>query len=577
MGLLDRLLGKPDLLAGKRLSELGTLFGGTNTAAGMQVTEDSALSLSAVFSAVRLLSQVLASLPLQVYQRQPSGTKKPATAHPAFRVLHVEPNPEMTAKRARETLEWNRLLGGNAYAEIQWDQGGNVRAYWPLEHWRVRPERDANDNLFYRVDGRRKLAPADMLHIPLVSSDGVTGQSFLDFADETLGLSLAGQEYAARFFGSGAHVGGVLEHPGQPTKESKEASRESWERRHQGPQNAHRVAVLWGGIKFNPDAGAANPQESQLLEMRVFQIQEVARFLGIPPHLLAELSRATYSNIEHESLRFVIYSMQPTAVDYEQEWDRKLLDPPALFCKHNFAGLLRGDSKARGEFYQRMFGIGAYTINRILEAEDENPIGPDGDVHFVPVNMQSIERATTTPAEPTAQPANDPNEPPFPLPDEEPAPDDPPAAEPPASAQEMRLAFTELLTDTLDRLLRKEANEARRAAKQPNKFLAFLDLAYGAAAQEALAKALMPVIRTTMVGLRAYEKTPGERAYAYASAHAENSRHQLLELAGEATRETLAAKVETLMIAWQTHRPAAAAAQLMEECDAQAPTSARAA
>jgi HK97 family phage portal protein len=572
--LLETLLGlgHRDRLAtiygSRRISEATGLWPAPSISAGVEVTEATALSLSGVFAAVRLLSQLKASLPLSVYRRQSDGGKRVAVTHPGHTVLHTYPNRDMTSKQARQCLEWNRLLGGNAYGEIQWDGGGNVRAYWPLEHWRVQIQRDDAGKLYYLVDSTRKVAAADMLHVPLVSSDGVCGQSFLDYAGEVLGIGIATQTYAGEFFGSGAYPGGVLQHPGQPTADARQESRESWERMHnrKAGGGGHRVGVLWGGITYNEKAGAISPEDSQCVEQRVFTVQEVARFLGIPPPLLAELSRATFANIEEQNLFFLTYCFTPILVDYEQEYDRKLLSPPELFSKHNIGALLRGKAQERAEFFGKMFGIGALSLNRILELEDENPIGPMGDLRFVPVNMQTLEQAARVaqaakePA-PEPEPATSPADPPGPAPAEDPQ-------EPDDQEMELRRACEQLLADTLGRLTKKEANEARRAAKQPKKFLAWIDGFYNADYRSTIRAAVTPVLRTAVIAARR-DADADELAHVFAIEHLSRSTQELLDLAGAATEAELAPKLETLLTAW-TERIATDAAGLMEVCHAKA-------
>lgn len=382
----------------------GHLFSGPQSTAGVPVTQDDALSLSAVFAGVNLLSRVVGSLPLHVYRRW-GRAKEHAITHPAYRLLHTSPNPEMTSATFRRTLEWHRLLGGGAYASVQWAGNGKPVALWPLEPWRVRPKRRDDGELYYEVDGKQEVEPEDMLHVPLVSSDGVTGRSFMDWAVESLGLGIGTQQFAAAYFGNGARPGGVLTHTGKPSDEQMKAFRKTWEERHRGPANAGGTAVLWGGWSYASD-GSFDPEKSQLLEQRRFTTEEVSRWLGIPPHLLRDLSRATFSNIEQQNLDFLAYSLGPVLVDYEQELDRKLLSPPECFCKHNVGGLLRGDAAARSAFYASMFNIGAFSVNDIREREDMNPVD-GGDVHLVPLAMAPLPQVAFPPplAVPVAPPA----------------------------------------------------------------------------------------------------------------------------------------------------------------------------
>jgi HK97 family phage portal protein len=370
----------------------GVLFSSQTSSAGVEVTEETALSLSAVFAGVNLLSRVLGSLPLHVYQRD-GRRKEIAHEHPAYRLLHTQPNPEMTAVSFRRALEWNRLLYGGAYAEIQWAGSGQPAALWPLEGWRVSPDRDQQQRLHYKVAGaygepERVLGPEDVIAVPHVSCDGVCGRGVVHYAVQSLGLAIGVQEFAARYFGNSATPGGYLCHPGSPSPEARREFQRAWNEFHQGASNAHKTAVVYGGWEHKP-GGGHDAEKAQLLEQRRFGNEEVARWLNIPPHLLRDLTRATFSNIEHQGIDFVIYSLGPTLAEYEQEYDRKLLDPPSLYSKHNVAGLMRGDHAARASFYTQMFQIGVFNVNECRELEDMNPV-EGGDTHLLPLNMAPL-------------------------------------------------------------------------------------------------------------------------------------------------------------------------------------------
>lgn len=409
--ILDALFGRSRLASRSgpwRLSEVpGELFHGRQASSGASVNETEALSLSAIFAGVMLLSRIVGTLPLAVYRRtvqwgRPAAER--ASTNPATWVLGTELNPEMTAAIGRRVLEFHRLLWGNAYGRIAWNGAGGVAAIWPVEPWRVRPQRDQDGDLFYQIDGSVDVATTDMIHVPLVSFDGVTGRSFIDFAFESLGMSISAQEFSARFFANDASPGVILEHPGNPSEPARKEMRESWQRIHQGPQNARKTAVLWGGWKIsNPQM--ISPEDAELLNQRRFGVEEVARWLNIPPHMLRDLTRATFSNIEHQGIDFVVYSLGLTLKEWEQEYDRKLLAPPDLYCKHNVNALMRGDAAGRASFYSTMTTMGALSINEVRELEELNPI-QGGDQHFVPLNMTALAapKPPEAPAAPTPTP-----------------------------------------------------------------------------------------------------------------------------------------------------------------------------
>jgi HK97 family phage portal protein len=539
--ILDKLFGPARLASVGPSYALSELTGGRRSASGQDVDEESALSLSAVFSGVRLLSELVGTFPLHVYRRDGERSKVKAVTNPAYPVLHAKPNREMTGKTARQTLEWNRLLGGNAFAEIQWTLGGNVQAYWPLEFWRVQIRRDDNGqgDLFYWVDNERRVEPEDMLHVPLVSWDGTCGRSFLDYACESLGMAVSAQEFAATFFGNGSRPGGRLVHDGNPPEQQRKTFRKTWEETHGGPANQNRVAVLWGGWKWEDD-GTFEPQKSQLLETRRFSTEEVARWLNIPPHMLRDLTRATFSNIEEQGIDFVTTTINPIVVAYEQEYDRKLLNPPQTFCKHNLDALLRGNSKDRAEFYSKAFGIGALSVNDVLEREDLNSIGELGDLRFVPVNLQPLEAAARLaegPPEPDPEPT-----PPTPQPEEPVEPEEP--AAPPATPGPAEAAMRSLVAHTLERMARVEANALRRAAEKPARLFGWLDDFYPR--HEAnLAEALAPVVAAAQT-----LATPCEPAAVAAAAWCRASREMIERLSETATPAEFPSAVEAMLANW---------------------------
>lgn len=519
--------------SGWRISQAegaSSLWYAQQSAAGMTVDQNTALSLSAVFGAVNVLSRLVGSLPLGVFRRI-GRFKEPALTHPAYRLLHGQPNPEMTASTFRRTLEWHRLLGGNAYAEITWAGNGKPAALWPIEAYRVKPKRREDGALYYEVDGNQEIEPEDILHVPLVSSDGVTGHSFLDWACESLGLGMAAQQYAATYFGQGARPGVILRHPGNPTAEARKEMRRSWNERHQGSGKAQGTGVLWGGWEYEAD-GSADPEKSQLLEQRKFTVEEVARWLGVPAVILQAL--ATAGTLEQQGLQFLAFSLGPVLTDYEQEYDRKMLSPPQVYSKHNVGGLLRGDHAARGAFYGQMVQIGVYSPNDCRDLEDLNPVD-GGDVHFFPLNMVPLHIAAlgpqTAPPAPAPPPAN-PGLPPAPPPSGQPGP---PVA-PPAPSQPMRA----ILSDTFGRLARVEQGALRRAVQKPGEFMGWLDSWYPAH-EARLAEALQAPLLATGSPL-----APIDVARRWCLA----SRKDLLDLADQHTAKTLASGAAQLITDW---------------------------
>lgn len=361
------------------------LFG--RTTSGKPVNERTAMQTTAVYACVRILAEAIASLPLHVYEYQDDGGKKLVHDHPLYYLLHDEPNPEMTSFVFRETLMSHLLIWGNAYAQIIRDGAGRVLGLYPLLPDKMDVQRDDKGNIYYvysrnsdenpmfKEYGNIKLKAEDVLHIPGLGFDGLIGYSPIAMAKNAVGMTLACEEYGASFFANGANPGGVLEHPGVLKDPSK--VRESWNSVYRGVSNAHKIAVLEEGMKYQQIG--IPPEEAQFLETRKFQINEIARLYRIPPHMVGDLDKSSFSNIEQQSLEFVKYTLDPWVIRWEQSLQRSLLLPSEkgkYFIKLNVDGLLRGDYQSRMNGYAVGRQNGWFSANDIREMENMNPI-PD--------------------------------------------------------------------------------------------------------------------------------------------------------------------------------------------------------
>ena len=361
------------------------LFG--RTTSGRPVNERTAMQTTAVYACVRILAEAVASLPLHVYEYQDDGGKKLVHDHPLYYLLHDEPNPEMTSFVFRETLMSHLLIWGNAYAQIIRDGAGRVLGLYPLLPDKMDVQRDDKGNIYYvysrnsdenpmfKEYGNIKLKAEDVLHIPGLGFDGLIGYSPIAMAKNAVGMTLACEEYGASFFANGANPGGVLEHPGVLKDPSK--VRESWNSVYRGVSNAHKIAVLEEGMKYQQIG--IPPEEAQFLETRKFQINEIARLYRIPPHMVGDLDKSSFSNIEQQSLEFVKYTLDPWVIRWEQSLQRSLLLPGEkgkYFIKLNVDGLLRGDYQSRMNGYAVGRQNGWFSANDIREMENMNPI-PD--------------------------------------------------------------------------------------------------------------------------------------------------------------------------------------------------------
>ena len=361
------------------------LFG--RTTSGKPVNERTAMQTTAVYACVRILAEAVASLPLHVYEYQEDGGKQMVHDHPLYYLLHDEPNPEMTSFVFRETLMSHLLIWGNAYAQIIRDGNGRVLGLYPLLPNKMDVQRDDRGNLYYvysrnsdenptfKEYGDIRLKAEDVLHIPGLGFDGLIGYSPIAMAKNAVGMTLACEEYGASFFANGANPGGVLEHPGVLKDPSK--VRESWNSVYRGVNNAHKIAVLEEGMKYQQIG--IPPEEAQFLETRKFQINEIARLYRIPPHMVGDLEKSSFSNIEQQSLEFVKYTLDPWVIRWEQSLQRALLLPGEkgkYFIKLNVDGLLRGDYQSRMNGYAVGRQNGWLSANDIREMENLNPI-PD--------------------------------------------------------------------------------------------------------------------------------------------------------------------------------------------------------
>ena len=379
-------------------------FMGSSTA-GKAVTERSAMQMTAVYSCVRILAEAIAGLPLHLYCYKEDGGKEKAIRHPLYLLLHDEPNPEMSSFVFRETLMTHLLLWGNAYAQIIRNGKGEVVALYPLMPNRMTVDRDAAGQLFYSYQksngdaptmdsGTVILKPSDVLHVPGLGFDGLVGYSPIAMAKNAIGLAIATEEYGAKFFANGATPGGLLEYPG--TVKDPDRVRESWNKGFSGSQNAGKVAILEEGMKYTPISIA--PEQAQFLETRKFQINEIARIFRIPPHMIGDLEKSSFSNIEQQSLEFVRYTLDPWVVRWEQSLSRALFTPEEkkrYFFKFNVEGLLRGDYQSRMNGYATARQNGWMSANDIRELEnlDRIPAEDGGDLYLINGNMLPLVHA----------------------------------------------------------------------------------------------------------------------------------------------------------------------------------------
>ncbi|MDA8227044.1 MAG: phage portal protein [Desulfitobacterium hafniense] len=395
MGILSGLFRSRDKPQNSLLGSAYSFFFGS-TASGKTVNERTAMQTTAVYACVRILAETVASLPLHTYKYTDGGKEK-ATNHLLYYLLHDELNPEMTSFVFRETLMSHLLLWGNAYAQIIRDGRGNVLSLYPLLPDKMTVDRTTIGELYYeyRKDtGAIILRSEEVLHIPGLGFDGLVGYSPIAMAKNAIGMAIATEEYGAKFFANGANPGGVLEHPGV-VKDPKRV-RDSWNTVYQGSGNAHRVAVLEEGMKFQ--SIGIPPEQAQFIATRKFQITEIARIFRIPPHMIGDLEKSSFSNIEQQSLEFMKYTLDPWVVRWEQAIQRSLLSPTEkrkYFIKFNVDGLLRGDYQSRMNGYAVGRQNGWLSSNDIRELENLNRIPEElgGNLYLINGNMTKLAEA----------------------------------------------------------------------------------------------------------------------------------------------------------------------------------------
>jgi HK97 family phage portal protein len=394
MGLASRLY-KPKALKNLAINDekawnpsLWRLWG-SESVSGETVTEETALTYSAVWNAVSLIAGTVSCLPLHLLREDNKKTVR-ATEKSLFRVLHSQFNPYMTAQVGRETIAAHILTWGNCYCEKQRNGYGEIVALWPIPPNRCTPEMK-NGELVYRinVDGEIIYLGRDkILHVPGLGFDGFQGYSVIAMARKSIGLSMAMETFGSLLFSNGMHPGAVISHPG--VVKNYDNLRSAMNETYAGLGKSHKLMLLEEGMKF--EKVGIPPEDSQFLGSRQFQVPEIARWFNLPPHKLKDLTRSSFNNIESEQISFVTDSILPWLIRFEQNFDMQLLNDnekmrQGLYFRHNVDGLLRGNAKDRANYYKIMWGIGAMTHNEIRGKENWDPSpNPYADELFVPIN-----------------------------------------------------------------------------------------------------------------------------------------------------------------------------------------------
>lgn len=394
MGVVSKLFKNETSTLSNPEKWLINLLGGPKSKAGTQVSINTALQVMAVYACVKVISETFASLPLPVYERLERGKKK-ALNHPLYSVLHDIANPEMTSFEFRQTMMINMLLTKGGFAEIVRNGAGQIAELWPIPSNRVTVQRDSKTKeLLYFINGADGngyiLKSNQVWNLKGLSFDGLNSIEPVNLAREAFGLSMAAEEFGERFFSQGTNAGGIAEYPGALSDEAFKRYKESFYEAYSGLTNSNRIVFLEEGLKFHKID--TPPDSSQFIETRKFQVIEVARFFNVQPHMIMDLERATFTNIEQQFIGFVVYTMRPWFVKTEQGIYKDLLSPAdrkKYFAKFTVDGLLRGDFKTRMEGFALGRQNGWLSANDVREMEDMNPIPEDqgGDIYLVNGNM----------------------------------------------------------------------------------------------------------------------------------------------------------------------------------------------
>ena len=426
--------------------------GGSKTSSGVTVNEGTALKYTPVWAAINIIAGAVGYLPLLVYKRTGDG-KERATGHPAYKGIHDQPNPYMSAQTFRETLTAHTLSWGNGYAEIERDNGGRVVNQWPLlpNCMKIEVNTDTGEPTYvYRLpDGQSTRLPSrNVLHIHGLGFNGYQGYSPIRMHMNSIGLGMAAEAYGGTFFGNASRPSGVLEHPNKLSDDGLDHLRKTWEATNGGISNMHRVAILEEGMKWTQMG--IPPEEAQFLETRNFQVSDVSRIYNVPLHMLGNLENATFSNIEHQGIQFVTYTLNQWTKRWESETNAKIIGNAAgdtFFSEFIVDALQRGDTASRYAAYAIGRQWGWLSANDIRDYENMNRI-EGGDMYLVPMNMTPADMVGV---EPVVEPAPDP-----------PADEDPP--EDPDDDERTLGAHLALIRETVERFQHKESERIKRAA-----------------------------------------------------------------------------------------------------------------
>lgn len=550
LGVERRSIQNPavPLTSSKVLEYLGA---GATSEAGPVVTAQGALAYLVVLSCTKVLADAVAAMPARFFRRIDDRRRDFAPDHPADALIRREPNPEMGPATFKETLQAHLCTWGNGYARILHDGGGNPRSLWPLLPHETEPKRRTDTwDLVYpsKWHGRDvTLDPLEVLHVPALGFDGLKGYSPVGMARQSIGLGMAAEQFAARFYRNGAWLAGVFEHPLVLSANAHGNLKKALEEKHTGAVNAWRPLILEEGMKWHQAAMPA--EDAMFLSLRKLEDRRICGLYRVPPHLVADLENgASYSSVEQLGLSFVMFSLAPWLVKWEQELTRKLGGDPEVFAEFNVASLLKADTVARFNAYRTGRDGGWLSVNDVRALENLPPVD-GGDEYLRPLNMGRLGE----PPPPTTPPA-------APAPGGSAAPQPPQQGQPKGAALE---AVRALVIQAGGRLVQLEVDRVRRAAKGAGGPAAAA-VFYGQH-QEHLEEAMRPVGLALAAVLAGTAVPNGEDLKALAAGAAKDAAAWYCAQARaalEAAGRTADGKLEDALKAWPEERPPQLAAQL---------------
>jgi HK97 family phage portal protein len=375
---------------------IARLFG-RSSYTGRTVTDEFAMAVSVVWRCVQLISQTVGSLPWAVYEKTGPNSAREADDHPLADVLVRSPNADMDRMQYREAITANLAFRGNTYSLKETRKDGSVVSLYPIPSKDCTPKRDRDSGAMqYEVNdrGRKVTYPTEKIwHVRLFGFDGMIGLSPLGYSRQAVALTAAAEEFGSRFFGQGARASAIVKIPQWLEDDQRVKAKKNLEDLGSGLDNAHRIRLLEGGMEYQETS--AKPGEAQHNELRSFQIRDICRFFGVPPHLVFDLEHGSYNNVETLATEWVTFGLLPYLVRYELSAQKQLLTPAdrrRFFIRFNFEGLLRANSLERAQFYASMLQNGVFSRNEVREKENLNRVDEDGmDDRTVQSNMALIQ------------------------------------------------------------------------------------------------------------------------------------------------------------------------------------------